>query len=134
MQNSRHFLNFVIIQSNRKVCYFLSKYLNCVGIGYYLHYASHESGQYIYVNRPLKFIELTDEDKDVVAFDLKVEGNSIEKKEYLNISRTETSEATIQKITEDDFNFIKIKSYDPKIWKDYNGLEPLEEMKQFKAD
>jgi hypothetical protein len=28
---------------------------------------------------------------------------------------------------------IKIKSFDPKIWKDYNGIEPLEEMKQFKA-
>lgn len=105
-----------------------------VGNGYYLQYASHESGQYIYINRPLKFIELTDEDKDVVAFDLKVEGNFIEKQEYLNMNRTESSEASIGKVTEDDFNFINIKSYDPKIWKDYNGLEPLEEMKQFKAD
>jgi hypothetical protein len=69
-----------------------------------------------------------------VAFDLKVEGNFIEKQEYLNMNRTESSEASIGKVTEDDFNFINIKSYDPKIWKDYNGLEPLEEMKQFKAD
>ena len=50
------------------------------------------------------------------------------------MNRTESSEASIGKVTEDDFNFINIKSYDPKIWKDYNGLEPLEEMKQFKAD
>ncbi|MCX6171589.1 MAG: carboxypeptidase-like regulatory domain-containing protein [Flavobacterium sp.] len=104
-----------------------------VGNGYYLQYALHESGQYIYINRPLKFIELTDEDKDIVAFDLKVEGNSIEKLEYLNMNRTESSEASIGKITEDNFSFIKLKSYDPKIWKDYNGIEPLEEMKQFKA-
>lgn len=104
-----------------------------VGNGYYLQYALHERGQYIYVNRPLKFIELTDEDKDVVAFDLKVEGNSIEKLEYLNMSRTESSETLITKVTEDDFSFIKLKKYDPKIWKDYNGIEPLEEMKQFKA-
>ena len=104
-----------------------------VGNGYYLQYALHEKGQYIYVNRPLKFIELTDDDKDVVAFDLKVEGNSIEKLEYLNMNRTESSEASIGKIKEDDFTFIKLKSYDPKIWKDYNGIEPLEEMKRFKA-
>ncbi|MGL2964286.1 carboxypeptidase-like regulatory domain-containing protein [Flavobacterium sp. RSB2_4_14] len=104
-----------------------------VGNGYYLQYALQEKGQYIYINRPLKFIELTDEDKDVVAFDLKVEGNSFEKLEYLNMNRSESSEATIGKITEDDFSFIKLKSYDPKIWKDYNGIEPLEEMKQFKA-
>ena len=109
-------------------------YKNCpLGNGYYLQYALHERGQYIYLNRPLKFIELTDEDKDVVAFDLKVEGNSIEKQEYLNMNRAESSEASIEKITEDDFKFIKLKSYDPKIWKDYNGIEPIEEMKQFKA-
>jgi hypothetical protein len=109
-------------------------YKNCpLGNGYYLQYALHERGQYIYLNRPLKFIELTNEDKDVVAFDLKVEGNSIEKQEYLNMNRAESSEASIEKITEDDFRFIKLKSYDPKIWKDYNGIEPIEEMKQFKA-
>lgn len=104
-----------------------------VGNGYYLQYALQEKGQYFYLNRPLKFIELTNEDKDVVAFDLKIEGNSNEKFEYLNMNRTESSDAIIGKITEDDFAFIKIKSFDPKIWKDYNGIEPLEEMKQFKA-
>jgi hypothetical protein len=107
---------------------------NPVGNGYYLHYASHESGQYIYVNRPLKFIELTDSEKDVVAFEMKIEANTITKTEFLNISRSETSEATIQKITEDDFNFIKIKSYDPKIWKDFSAIEPIEEMKQYKTN
>jgi hypothetical protein len=106
---------------------------NPFGNGYFMQYASHEKGQYIYLNRPLKFIELTNEEKDVVAFDLKVEGNSLEKIEYLNMTRSESSETFIEKITEDDFKFIKLKSYDPKIWKDYNGIEPLEEMKQFKS-
>jgi hypothetical protein len=32
---------------------------------------------------------------------------------------------------EDDFKYLTIKAYDPKIWKD--AIEPLEEMKRFKA-
>ena len=34
---------------------------------------------------------------------------------------------------EEDFKFINLKTYDPKIWKDYSAIEPLEEMKEFKA-
>ena len=106
---------------------------NPVGEGYYMQYASKETGQYIYLNRPLKFIELTDSEKDVVAFEMKIEANTITKTEFLNISRTETSEAAIQKVAEDDFSFIKLKSYDPKIWKEYSAIEPVEEMKQFRS-
>jgi hypothetical protein len=106
---------------------------NPIGEGYYMHYAAKETGQYIYVNRPIKFIELTDSEKDVVAFEMKIEANTITKTELLNISRTETSEATIQKVPEDNFNFIKLKSYDPKIWKEFSAIEPIEEMKKFKS-
>jgi len=105
---------------------------NPVGDGYYMQYASKETGQYIYLNRPLKFIELSESEKDVVAFDMKIEANTITKTEFLNISRTETTEATVEKVAEDDFTFIKLKSYDPKIWKEYSAIEPVEEMKQFK--
>jgi hypothetical protein len=69
----------------------------------------------------------------VLALDLKVEGNTRDKAEFLNISRTETSEATIEKIKENDFNFTNLKYYDPSIWKDYSSIQPLEEMKQFKS-
>jgi hypothetical protein len=101
--------------------------------GYFLQYAAIENGQYFYVNRPLKFIELTREDKDVLSLDIKIEGNSSSKTEFLNMSRTSVTAATIEKMKEDDFKFINIKSYDSKIWKDYNAIEPLEEMKRFKA-
>lgn len=100
---------------------------------YYLHYASIETGQYMYLNRPIKFIELTDNDKDVVAFDLKVEGNTTDKKEFLIISKSEINEVTFDNVKEDEFNYIKLKRYDPKIWKDFVSIEPLEEMKQFKV-
>ena len=103
------------------------------GSGYYLHYATIEKGQYFYVSRPLKFIELTREDKDVLSLDFKLEGNSSSKTEFLNLSRSSTTASEITKIKEDDFKFLSIKSYDPKIWKNYNAIEPLEEMKRFKV-
>ena len=106
---------------------------NTSGEGYHLQYGAMESGQYIYLNRPLKFIELTDEEKYVVAIDLKAEGNSTTKEEFLNISHSDVSQSEFEKVKEDDFNYIKLKRYDPKIWKDYSAIEPLEEMKQFKA-
>lgn len=99
--------------------------------GYHLQYASSETGQYFYLNRPLKFIELTNEDKDVVAIDIKVEGNMTEKIEFLNISQAEITASTLEGIKEEDFQYIRLKRYDPKIWKDYTSIEPLEEMKQF---
>lgn len=106
---------------------------NTLGNGYYLQYASTETGQYFYFNRPIKFIELTKGEKDVVAFDLKIEGSSKVKSEFLNISRSETTKATIENYKEEDFKFINLKTYDPKIWKDYSAIEPLEEMKQYKV-
>jgi hypothetical protein len=101
--------------------------------GYYLQYATIERGQYFYVSRPLKFIELTREDKDVLSLDIKVEGNSSSKIEFLNLSRSSLAASEIVKIKEEDFKYLPIKAYDPKIWKDYNAIEPLEEMKRFKA-
>ena len=106
---------------------------NPIGDGYLMQYAAMETGQYFYFNRPIKFIELTKGEKDVVKFDLKVEGSSKEKTEYMNMKREEVSKATIENFKEEDFKFINLKTYDPKIWKDYSAIEPLEEMKEFKA-
>lgn len=100
---------------------------------YYMQYAATETGNYFYLNRPLKLIELTSGEKDVLALDFKIEANTRNKTEFLNMSRTEATVAAIEKIKEQDFKYITIKSYDPKIWKDYNAIEPLQEMKQFKA-
>lgn len=106
---------------------------NPSGSGYYLQYGALETGQYMYINRPIKFIELSDEEKDVVALDLKIETNIKTKKEYLNIQKTESSEATLDAIKEEEFKYIKLKRYDPKIWEDTGAIEPLEEMKLFEA-
>jgi hypothetical protein len=103
------------------------------GNGYYLHYAALETGQYMYINRPIKFIELSKEERDVVAFDLKIEGNIKNKKEYLNLLSTESTEETVDNLKESDFKYLQLKRYDPKLWKDYGAIEPLEEMKQFEV-
>lgn len=100
---------------------------------YYLHYASEESGQYFYLHRPIKFIELADKDKDVVAFDFKVEGDNLEKVEFLNLASKPSSEAEFNSVKEKEFQYQTLKKYDPNIWKGYNIIEPLEEMKKFEV-
>lgn len=100
---------------------------------YYPYYINQEIGRYAYVNRPLKFIE-NGGDKDKIAFDFKVDGNIIEKREVLTFSNEVITQSNYNALTEiKTLEFIKLKQYDPSIWKDYTVLEPLEEMKQFKV-
>lgn len=100
---------------------------------YDLHYAYEENGQYFYINRPLKFIELTKEEKDLVALDIKIEGSSITKTELLNISKVEIPEKTFNDFKETDFDYIPLKRYDPAIWQNHVSIEPLESMKQYRV-
>ncbi len=100
---------------------------------YYLHYASEENGNYFYVNRPLKFIEITKEDKDILSLDIKFEGNSLTKTEFLNLSHSLVTDADVAKVVENEFNIVALKSYDPKIWKGYHAIEPVAELKRFRV-
>ncbi len=100
------------------------------GDPYHLQYASVESGQYMYINRPVKFIELTDDERDVVAFDFKIEGDAYSKTEFLNMSQEDLSAAGYADAREPDFKYVDIKKYDPNIWKEYAAIEPVEEMKR----
>jgi hypothetical protein len=49
------------------------------------------------------------------------------------MSHSKIAASEIENLTENEFKFLNIKSYDPNIWKDYNAIEPLEELKRFKA-
>jgi hypothetical protein len=102
--------------------------------GYALRYASFETGQYIYLNRPLEFIELAESEKDVVALDIKMEGNGYKKTEFLSLAHNAVSDADYDKVAEPDFKYLHIRKYDPEIWKDYGAIEPLEEMKRFTVE
>ncbi len=101
---------------------------------YYLHYSLREEEQYFYLNRPIKFIELTDQSgKDKIAYNLKVEGYNIDKTEFLNISMQNISKADYDALQENEFEYQVLKKYDPTIWKGYTIIEPLEEMKRFEV-
>lgn len=101
--------------------------------GYYLQYGFIETGQYVYINRPLKFKEIAEGDKHEVAFDLKVEANVTGKEEYFIMSKDAIDMADFDQVKESDFEYSQTDSYDPKVWKEYSGIEPLEEMKQFRS-
>lgn len=106
------------------------------GEGYYLHYGAHESGSYFYVHRPLKLIEIGKDrsERDVVAFEFKIEGDQSEKDEYLNLSRSSASEGEFDGLKEAEFQYQLLRKYDPNMWKDYGAIAPLEEMKQYQAE
>ena len=107
---------------------------NSLGKAYIPHYISQEEGEYIYLNRPLKFIEITNSEKDILALDIKIEVNTYNKIEFLNVSHIETSESVIDNIIEKDFKFTTINKYDSNLWKNYITLEPSQEMKQLKLN
>ncbi len=104
------------------------------GMYYYPYYINQEVSRYVYAHRPFKFIE-NGGDKDKVSFDLKIEGNIVDKKEYLNLSFSTITSSDFNNIEEKkQVNYQNLTKYDASIWKNYNAIEPLEEMKQFKAE
>lgn len=101
---------------------------------YYLQYSLHEKEQYFYLNRPIKFIELTDgKGKDKISYDIKIEGRNIGKTEYMNLSMQDISTSDYEALQEQEFEYQILKKYDSNIWKGYNVIEPLEEMKRFEV-
>lgn len=94
--------------------------------GYYLQYASSEEGSYLYINRPLKFIEITNGDKEKVAYDLKIEGNVIDRKEYLNLYRDEITATDFNEVIEKEFTYSEPQVYDKKVWNKFVTDNPVD--------
>ena len=102
---------------------------------YYPYYINHESGQYVYAHRPFKFVENSKIIKNKVAFDVIIEGTVIQKYELMSLYHKPFKSATYNEISEPkNVDFIELKQYDPSLWKDYSIMEPLEELKKFKAE
>jgi len=102
---------------------------------YYPYYINQKSGQYVYAHRPLKFIENDDDSSNKIAFDLVAEGNVIEKLELMSLGNLTVDDQSFMNVIEPKkIDYIKLKQYDPFLWKDYNILEPLEELKKFKVE
>ncbi|MGJ8593264.1 MAG: carboxypeptidase-like regulatory domain-containing protein [Aquaticitalea sp.] len=102
--------------------------------GYFPYYINHQSGKYMYVHRPFKFIENNDDSKNKVAFDIIIEGSMVEKQELMSLDYNPIDDTTFDGMTESKkVEFIELKQYDPSLWKDYSIVEPLEELKKFKV-
>ena len=100
---------------------------------YQLKYAYSDKGGYIYLHRPIKFIE-NSSDRNKVSFDVLFEGNMSEKLELLVVNSKPLSESNYNSIKQvEKTPYQELKSYDPSYWSDYNVLEPVAEMKQFKS-
>ena len=100
---------------------------------YNLKYAYNDAGSYVYVHRPIKFIENSREGNKV-AFDILLEGNINEKQEILVIDAKPLDNAVFNAYKQSKLvKYQELKSYDPSIWKESNVLEPVSEMKQFKS-
>ena len=101
---------------------------------YYPSYTNEQIDRYFYVNRPIKFIENNNR-SNKVAFNFKIEGTFKEKSELLVLSRKELGAAEYNSYSEKQkINYSTPKTYDASIWSDYNVLEPLDEMKNFKIE
>lgn len=96
-------------------------------------YVFQENGRYVYLHRPLKFIENSKE-KNKVAFDFLLEGTIRDKHELLIMNAKELTSNTFEAVKQDKkVEYLYLNAYNPEIWKDYNTIEPVEEMKQFKS-
>lgn len=96
-------------------------------------YINQEEGRYFYVNRPIKFIENSRE-RNKVGFNFVIEGSAKSKQELFIINTSELNINEFTSFTEpEDVPYQTLKQYDPSIWKAYNAIEPLEEMKRFKS-
>lgn len=100
---------------------------------YHPYYIKNEQGNYIYVHRPLKFIENSN-DRNKVIFDFKLEGNAREKQELLILSSNPLDVAAFEKYQEQEkIPYRLLKQFEPSIWQNNQIIEPLEELKNFKV-
>ena len=102
---------------------------------YYPYYINHESGRYVYAHRPFKFKENSNNIKNKVAFDVTIEGTIVQKQELMSLDYKSFDNTYFNEITEaEKVDYIELKQYDPSLWSRYNIMEPLEELKKFKAE
>ncbi|MFD0862176.1 carboxypeptidase-like regulatory domain-containing protein [Sungkyunkwania multivorans] len=96
-------------------------------------YIRHTEGEYFYINRPFKFIENSSEKKNV-AFNFKIEGNSLSKNEILFVNSQPINEITFNKYQErETVPYQQLTKYETGIWENSHVLAPDEEMRTFDA-
>ncbi len=101
---------------------------------YHPFYIKKEIGNYVYLHRPLKFIENNNE-RNKVIFDFTIEGSGREKKELLILSTQAMDQNEYSNFEEKEkIPYTLLKQFEPSIWQNNQIIEPLEELKNFKVD
>jgi len=131
-KNYKLLLGAKFSQSKRKVEIYYQK--NTMDY-YSLKFIKEETKSYIFINRSLKFTKNRkdkSEDKKMIKMEFLVETDNINKDEFFFIDESE--------ITKTDFDIFKqakkykieyISKYTPEIWKGYNVLSPVSEIKNY---
>ena len=100
---------------------------------YQPYYITKEEGNYIYLHRPLKFIQ-NGRVKNKVLFDFKLEGEGREKHELLILSAQKLEGTQFSSLKEaEKVPYTQLKQFEASIWQDQQIIQPLEEMKNFKV-
>ena len=98
---------------------------------YVPHYAKSETGQYVYVKRPFKFIENTKE-KNKLKCEFMMEMNFNEKDELIVLESNALDIPAFKAFEEQEkFKVESLQRYDPSIWQEYQVLSPVDDMKTF---
>lgn len=127
--NLKFLLGVKYIEQNKRGSVIYKKYEDN---HYYPNYIIDELDRYFYVDRPLKFKD--NDSRDKVSFDFKIEGVFKEKNEVLIMDEENITTSEYNTYTEKrKIDYETLKAFDPNYWKDYNVLEPLKEMKEFKV-
>jgi len=97
-------------------------------------YIKIESGQYFYLNRPLKFIE-NSSDRNKTTFNFKIEGNTINREELLFSNINTLTSSDYDAIQEKKMiTFETLRKYDANVWSGKETLAPTTELKTFDGD
>ncbi|WP_165200557.1 carboxypeptidase-like regulatory domain-containing protein [Muriicola soli] len=100
---------------------------------YHPYYIKRDFGNYVYLSRPLKFIE-NSEEREKVIFDFTFEGEGREKKELLILSSGPLDMMEFTKLEEPKtIPYTLLEQYEASVWENSQIIEPLEEMKNFKV-
>ncbi|MGB1308608.1 MAG: hypothetical protein ACPG6B_06840 [Oceanihabitans sp.] len=102
---------------------------------YNLQYIKNEKQQYAYFSRPFKFIKNKvdkNDNKTIFKFKFKVEtvSNTIQEL-YVVQNTTNTNETFTAFKNKDNYKLIKIQSYNPELWDNYNIIAPVDAIKNY---
>lgn len=105
---------------------------------YGVKFLREEGGNYVYFSRSFKFIENREsrkEDKKKFKFDFTFELDVFSTDEFYVLEEDELTTDTFAEIkNQKKYTPIEIESYDPNIWKGYNVISPIEEIKNYRKE